>query len=165
MFNIPPMQYFTFPVDCKVGEWMAWGECSATCGDGNKRRTREVVQQPGYGGNECPNLEETDRCNMTRCPGALWRFGLLIFTTKSSNTPLPPRVWFKTIIFPFFLHTSLIYIWVRFLRTGKMSNMWHFFFNFWKLKKVPQIAHFPRPGESDPYVKLKFGKNFTFLKK
>ena len=72
MFNIPPMQCFTFPVDCKVGEWMAWGECSVTCGDGNKRRTREVVQQPENGGNECPNLEETDQCTTTlHCPGAL----------------------------------------------------------------------------------------------
>ena len=65
------MQCFTFPVDCKVGKWMAWGECSVTCGDGNKKRTREAVQQPENGGNECPNLEETDQCNTKRCPGAL----------------------------------------------------------------------------------------------
>ena len=81
MFNIPPMQCFTFPVDCKVGEWMAWGECSATCGDGTRTRTREVVQQPEYGGTECPsNLEETATCNDARCPGALLHYNLLIFT-------------------------------------------------------------------------------------
>ena len=28
------------PVDCTVGEWGAWSGCTATCGGGNKNRTR-----------------------------------------------------------------------------------------------------------------------------
>merc|ERR1712179_582233 len=37
-------------VDCEVGDWTAWGECSANCSSGTKRRSREVVQEPVSGG-------------------------------------------------------------------------------------------------------------------
>ena len=37
---------------------------------------------------------------------------------------------------------STIYIWVRFPRTGKMSNMWHFFFNFWSFTVTKRLDFF-----------------------
>ena len=39
-------QGFTFPVACNVGEWMPWGDCSATCGGGTKKRAWEVIEEP-----------------------------------------------------------------------------------------------------------------------
>ena len=57
-------------VDCKVGDWKPWGECSATCNGGTKTREREVVQEPENGGASCPALEETADCNTQGCPGS-----------------------------------------------------------------------------------------------
>ena len=58
-------------VDCKVGDWKPWGECSLTCGGGTKTRARDVIVEPEYGGETCPALEETMVCNTIQCPGAL----------------------------------------------------------------------------------------------
>ena len=73
------IQGFTFLVDCKVGEWKPWGECSATCGGGTKTRARDVIGAPENGGASCPDtLEETDVCNSHQCGGSL--FPLTIFS-------------------------------------------------------------------------------------
>ena len=63
-------------VDCKVGSWSSWGECSATCNGGTKARTREVVQEPERGGAACPDLEETVVCNADECTGILLKQSL-----------------------------------------------------------------------------------------
>merc|ERR1712130_22114 len=47
-------------VDCKVSDWSLWSGCSATCGGGNKTRSKEVVQKPENGGEMCPDLEKTE---------------------------------------------------------------------------------------------------------
>ena len=64
-------QGFTFPADCKVGDWKPFGECSATCNGGTKTRAREVVEEPENGGAACPHLEETETCNTDQCKGIL----------------------------------------------------------------------------------------------
>merc|ERR550532_704707 len=56
------------PVNCKVGDWTAWGKCSETCDGGTKTRAREVIVEPEYGGKRCPALEETMVCNTDQCP-------------------------------------------------------------------------------------------------
>jgi len=58
------------PVDCEVSGWSAWGPCSEPCGGGTQTRTRTVVLQPKDGGAACPDLEETQDCNMDPCDGA-----------------------------------------------------------------------------------------------
>ena len=63
-----------FSVDCKVGQWNAWGICSVTCGGGTKTKTRDVIQEPKYGGMTCPVLEETMICNTYNCEGTLFVF-------------------------------------------------------------------------------------------
>ena len=68
-------------VDCKVGDWKPWDECSATCDNGTKTRSREVVQEPMNGGATCPSLEETEKCNIDRCKGIL----LILSYEKSAN--------------------------------------------------------------------------------
>ena len=64
-------QSFTFPVDCKVGDWKPWGKCSVTCGSGTKTRGREVIREAKDAGASCPDLEETEECNTEECPGTL----------------------------------------------------------------------------------------------
>lgn len=60
------------PIDCKVGEWEQWSECSKECmrnGIAGKRtRTRPVTQQTQHGGYICPNLTETQVCGNNPCP-------------------------------------------------------------------------------------------------
>ena len=57
-------------VDCVVGRWRAWSECSKICGDGGTRwRSREVLVQPRDGGAACPALAEEQPCDaVAPCP-------------------------------------------------------------------------------------------------
>jgi len=57
-------------VDCELGLWGSWGECSATCGGGQKSRTREVAVQPRSGGKGCNgSLAEVGQCANVSCGG------------------------------------------------------------------------------------------------
>ena len=80
-------QGFTFPADCKVGDWKPFGECSATCNGGTKTRSREVVQEPMNGGAMCPSLEETETCNIGQCEGIL----LILSYEKCVNCDISER--------------------------------------------------------------------------
>ena len=42
------------PVDCVVGEWTPWTNCSAICGDGTSERTREMLVAAAHAGKPCP---------------------------------------------------------------------------------------------------------------
>lgn len=49
--------------------WESWSDCSATCGYGNRNRSR-ICQQPLYEGAPCVGDEsQTEGCNMFSCPG------------------------------------------------------------------------------------------------
>jgi hypothetical protein len=56
------------PVDCAVSDWGDWGACSKSCGGGVHTRKRTVVTQPANGGKACPDLSETEACNIQPCP-------------------------------------------------------------------------------------------------
>lgn len=56
--------------DCLLGEWGEWGQCSATCGGGYKRRHREVQEAPANGGAPCGALEEFEPCAEFSCFGS-----------------------------------------------------------------------------------------------
>ena len=84
-------------VDCKVGDWKPWGDCSATCDGGIKTREREVVQEAEDGGETCPALEETMVCNTKQCPGSflilLFNFNHHIFTKCGSSVDCKVGDW------------------------------------------------------------------------
>lgn len=68
-----------FKVPGKWGDWEEWSVCSATCGTGNKVRTRECNNPaPQYGG-ECPgNGQETEACEIRKCPTSKFTTLILI---------------------------------------------------------------------------------------
>ena len=58
---------FTSAVNCVIGQWAAFGECSTSCGDGQRTRTRGVLVPAAYGGAACPATVESQPCNLGPC--------------------------------------------------------------------------------------------------
>jgi hypothetical protein len=56
------------PVDCLVGQWSAFGACSASCGGGTQRSNRSILIQPKSVGAACPSVTMTRDCNTQPCP-------------------------------------------------------------------------------------------------
>jgi len=67
------------PVDCELGEWMAWSGCSQECGGGQQLRIRSIKTQALRGGKLCGVgadsdsrvLQWTRSCNTQSCSDAL----------------------------------------------------------------------------------------------
>lgn len=55
------------PVDCEVGEWESWSECTAECGSGIQERIRGIERPAEAGGHQCGVLSETRACNLQAC--------------------------------------------------------------------------------------------------
>eukprot|EP01128_Nolandella_sp_AFSM9_P010412 TRINITY_DN718_c0_g2_i1.p1 TRINITY_DN718_c0_g2~~TRINITY_DN718_c0_g2_i1.p1 ORF type:complete len:747 (+),score=118.28 TRINITY_DN718_c0_g2_i1:275-2242(+) len=53
--------------DCVVSEWSDYGDCTKTCGTGEKTRTRTIIVDPVAGGGSCPSLTQTAQCNTHVC--------------------------------------------------------------------------------------------------
>mmetsp|Transcript_30475 Transcript_30475/g.70268 ORF Transcript_30475/g.70268 Transcript_30475/m.70268 type:complete len:1086 (-) Transcript_30475:66-3323(-) len=57
------------PVDCVVGDWSVWQECSSTCGNGTSVRERKVLVKQEEGGRGCAEpLKEEMPCFGQACP-------------------------------------------------------------------------------------------------
>ena len=56
------------PVDCVVSDWSEWSPCSVPCGGGLKTHIRSVVTAASCGGAACPELSESQACNVQVCP-------------------------------------------------------------------------------------------------
>jgi hypothetical protein len=54
-------------VDCEMGDWGAWSECDARCGQGTKQRRRAVIVEPQNGGRPCRPTVEKAVCEGTGC--------------------------------------------------------------------------------------------------
>eukprot|EP00930_Biecheleria_cincta_P043973 TRINITY_DN30169_c0_g2_i1.p1 TRINITY_DN30169_c0_g2~~TRINITY_DN30169_c0_g2_i1.p1 ORF type:complete len:1516 (+),score=202.90 TRINITY_DN30169_c0_g2_i1:88-4635(+) len=54
-------------VDCQWTDWSDWEACSSSCGDGKKKRTREV--KPRWKDQNCKGEGEQEKdCNLQECP-------------------------------------------------------------------------------------------------
>jgi hypothetical protein len=51
------------PVDCTVRAWTNWQQCSNTCSNGYRVRSRAVVEFRAHGGKPCPALQDAQVCN------------------------------------------------------------------------------------------------------
>lgn len=58
-------------VDGDWGNWQAWSECSATCGQGERTRQRDCDNpHPQYNGQACRgDWVELNTCDNRPCPG------------------------------------------------------------------------------------------------
>ncbi|XP_067911644.1 somatomedin-B and thrombospondin type-1 domain-containing protein isoform X1 [Heterodontus francisci] len=66
--NLP--SYKLHSIDCIVGPWGPWAECSSLCGIGSRDRGRLVTIPPRNGGAPCPDLRQRRGCyghNPDRC--------------------------------------------------------------------------------------------------
>lgn len=56
------------PQDCELGEWAAWSDCSSSCGEGSRVRSRKVAQLAIDGGQPCEgSLQEVKVCKIEDC--------------------------------------------------------------------------------------------------
>jgi len=63
-----PCNTQTCATPCTVGDWGAWGDCSATCGGGLKYQNRSITANATNGGSACPTLTQSTACNSQGCP-------------------------------------------------------------------------------------------------
>ena len=77
------------PIDCVLGDWGGFGECSTTCGNnGRQTRTRDVVTPAAHGGTACDSKREESRdCNQgISAPLTAWSL------SGVRSIPVPRRV-------------------------------------------------------------------------
>ena len=55
------------PVDCSMGEWTTWSECSVPCGIGKETRSRKLIGLNMFGGKACGALSQDRKCDMGAC--------------------------------------------------------------------------------------------------
>ena len=96
--------YLYLFVDCEVGDWGEYGDCSTTCGAGISSRTRDVLVVPDSGGEKCPNLLDTQPCFQPPCPDGKTLFSLnelklyLVEQVRFIHTSLIPKLRCKFLI-------------------------------------------------------------------
>merc|ERR1719316_1364096 len=55
------------PIDCVMGDWSGWSECSKDCGSGVMTRSRIPITEEEHGGVACGPPTESVACNVDAC--------------------------------------------------------------------------------------------------
>uniref|UniRef100_A0A3Q3W3E6 Uncharacterized protein n=1 Tax=Mola mola TaxID=94237 RepID=A0A3Q3W3E6_MOLML len=76
------------PIDGNWGLWQLWGECSASCGNGERTRVRLCNSpSPNNGGRPCPgDSSQLSRCNTQACPGKTFWYCICVQLSAGFNT-------------------------------------------------------------------------------
>ncbi|XP_047673954.1 hemicentin-1 isoform X2 [Tachysurus fulvidraco] len=103
---------FSCPVDGNWSPWQPWGECSVSCGVGERTRLRSCNNPaPSNKGRNCPgDSTQLSRCNIQPCPGGPQKargniigtindveFGIAFLNATIFNSPSGGRVIHATI--------------------------------------------------------------------
>ncbi len=73
--NLQDCDFGLNDIDCEMGEWSGWGNCSVDCDGGIQIRTRDIKTPSQGDGEVCGNkLIESQECNLHKC----------VFKVKSS---------------------------------------------------------------------------------
>ncbi|GAA6099393.1 hemicentin-1 isoform X2 [Tachysurus ichikawai] len=103
---------FSCPVDGNWSPWQPWGECSVSCGVGERTRLRSCNNPaPSNKGRPCPgDSTQLSRCNIQPCPGGPQKargniigtindveFGIAFLNATIFNSPSGGRVIHATI--------------------------------------------------------------------
>ena len=69
VYNYKPPTFSAQGFGEKWGNWVAWSECTASCGGGNQTRTRTCLKTPVFGAiNDCTGPKsETKSCGNSPC--------------------------------------------------------------------------------------------------
>ena len=60
------------PLDCQWSSWSGWTQCSKTCGNGQKFKTRSVFRNAVNGGKDWAGDDRiTQECQTRQCQGKL----------------------------------------------------------------------------------------------
>ena len=63
-------------MNCKLGDWEEWSECSKECGNGTRTSNRSKLMKAAHGGEDCiGNITKSENCNEHPCDGN--HFGIL----------------------------------------------------------------------------------------
>jgi len=69
-------------LDCET-KWDDWGECSVSCGGGQRTRERIVLQQQAGTGKSCPDdMTEEENCNLQKCANVILRDDFDVWNRK-----------------------------------------------------------------------------------
>ena len=58
-------------VDCTWAQWGDWSDCSKTCGDGTRTKTRRKDVKEAHGGVCKGTDKEKESCKDKECPGKI----------------------------------------------------------------------------------------------
>ena len=66
------MHLLTFLLECSVGDWNLWSDCSVTCGKGQRQRQRDCICKDGQSPEDCGGcgdepLEDWQPCMDEEC--------------------------------------------------------------------------------------------------
>jgi len=58
---------FPCPINCALGDWSGWTECTAQCGGGVRERNRPTNTEARHGGEPCAETQEAETCGVGAC--------------------------------------------------------------------------------------------------
>ena len=78
LFTLQPITtYHDFSVNCTWDQWTGFSECSKSCGEGTKTRTRQKIIEEEFGGSCQGTSKDTTSCNIEKCPEIKWKFNCI----------------------------------------------------------------------------------------